>query len=483
MAAALLLCVVSACCRSPQPLPRPVPEKQQELIVLIPPGPLTYEAAAGEEAASGLDHDLIQMFAGELGVPVRFTVVAPHEIRARLARHEGHMAAGWLTPIDDPRFKYSRPYLTTRDTLVRHEAALPIRTLESLAGRTVHAGAGSRQVQTLLALQARIPGLEVEAFPSENALDLLEAVADRKVEIALVDEAVLDMGLNFYPTLQAGLGLGEPHPITWMFPADGDPAIHALAQDFLLKIGGQPTMAQIYDRYLGHVERLKPIDITTFIERTKTLLPRYRPYFRKAQIKTDLDWRLLAALSYQESHWNPLGTSPTGVRGIMMLTGDTADFLGVRNRLDPEESILAGARYLLYLKNSLPESTLEPDRTWQALAAYNIGPGHFNAARMIARQEEADADSWFDMKRILPLLARPQYYRRLKSGKARGGEAVIMVENIRVFYDVIQRHEPPYNPMDEHQESDDLHLKPPETQEPRLKVSPALADGDALAQP
>jgi membrane-bound lytic murein transglycosylase F len=447
-----------------RPLPLPDPEKKQELVVLILPGPLTYEAEGG--AISGLDHDLVQMFAQELGVPVRFQVSAPHEVRARLARHEGHMAAGWLTPDADPRFRYSRPYLTTRDVLVRHEAALSVRARENLVGRTVHASDGSRQHQTLLALREKIPGLVVETFPSENALDLLEAVASRKVDIALIDEAVLNMGLNFYPGLEAGIDLGEAHPITWMFPADGDPAVLAHAQGFLLKVGGQPTLAQLHDRYLGHVERLKSIDITTFIERIRTTLPRYRPLFKKAQVSTDLDWRLLAALSYQESHWNPLNTSPTGVRGIMMLTGDTADFLGVRNRLDPEESILAGARYLAFLKADLPASTPEPDRTWQALAAYNIGPGHFSAARLIAQREEADADSWFDMKRILPLLARPRYYARLKSGKARGGEAVIMVENIRLFYDIIQRYEPPYNPADEHQENGDLHLRP--SREPRL---------------
>ncbi len=126
----------------------------------------------------------------------------------------------------------------------------------------------------------------------------------------------------------------------------------------------------------------------------------------------------------------------------MMLTEDTADRLGVENRLDPRESILAGARYLGLLRDQLPPSVSEPDRTWQALAAYNLGPGHFNAGRSLARQLKADADSWYEMKRILPLLAQPKYYERLKSGRARGGEAVILVENIRSYYDILLRHEP-----------------------------------------
>ncbi len=195
------------------------------------------------------------------------------------------------------------------------------------------------------------------------------------------------------------------------------------------------------------------MDVVTFINRITSLLPKYRAIFQQAQLETEIDWRLLAAIAYQESHWDPLNTSPTGVRGMMMLTEETADRLGVSNRLDPKESILAGARYVNILKDYLPESVQEPDRTWQALASYNIGPGHFSAARTIARQLGSDSNSWYEMKKILPLLARPQYYSRLKSGRARGGEAVIMVENVRMFYDILQRHAPSYHPLQLQEES------------------------------
>jgi membrane-bound lytic murein transglycosylase F len=467
-AALALATLLMACSRSPLPFP----DTRQELVVLTHAGPLTYDTGDGNEPVSGLEYDLAQLFAKELGVPLRFVVVPRHEIRERLSRHEGHLAAGWLTPREaDPSFKYSHAYLSSHDVLVRHEAALPIRNLERLENQTVAASKDSRQYQALLALQQEIPGLKVEAYPAETPLELLEAVARREVEIALVDKSILDMGLNFYPTLQPGLEIGEARPIAWMFPADGDPELYARAQDFIAGIRERPAMTYLYDRYLGHVARLSQIDVVTFIERLDSLLPRYRALFKKAQMETGLDWRLLAALSYQESHWNPLNTSPTGVRGMMMLTGETADRLGVKNRLDPKESILAGARYVVFLKNNLPESTPEPDRTWQALAAYNIGPGHFNAARAIARRVKADADSWFEMKKVLPLLARPKYYARLKSGRARGGEAVIMVENIRVFYDILLRREPPYNPLEDMPEGGaGLKNPEPDAGKPGLKL-------------
>jgi membrane-bound lytic murein transglycosylase F len=427
--------------------PLPLPGERQELVVITHAGPLVYDNEGG--APAGFEHDLAQMFAAELGVPVRFVVVPRHEVRQRLARHEGHLAAGWLSPIlPSQRFIYSDPYLNTRNVLVRHEASLPIRELAQLQGQTVFAQQGSRQYRVLRELQKRTSGLKVAEFRAETPLDLLAAVARREVEIALVDQAIVDIGLNYYPELQPSLEVGEAEPIVWAFPADGDPELFKRAQAFLAKVHNNRALAMLRDRYLGHLERLRSLDVVVFIERIKSLLPRYQPLFLRAQKETGIDWRLLAALSYQESHWNPLNTSPTGVRGIMMLTEETADRMGVSNRLDPNESIVAGARYLNLLKSYIPASTPEPDRTWQALAAYNIGPGHFNAARRLAGRMGVNGDSWFEMKKVLPLLARPEYYANLKSGRARGGEAVVLVENVRLFYDIILRHRPSGRPSE-----------------------------------
>jgi membrane-bound lytic murein transglycosylase F len=429
------LLVLSACSNRPLPFP----EAEQELIVLTHAGPLTYDTEGG--MSIGFEHDLVQMFATKLGVPVRFVVVPRHEIHERLMRREAHMAAGWFSPTSSKSFAFSDPFLSTPDVLVRHEDALPLRNLEQLRGQTVVAQS-NRQYRALRELQKQAPNLTIRESRADTPLDLLADVASRKVEIALVDQAIASIGQNYYPTLQTGLEVGEAQPIAWMFPADGDARLYEQAQAFIAGIRDSRALTALNDRYLGHLERLRPMDVVIFIERIESLLPRYRELFLQAQQETGLDWRLLAALSYQESHWNPLNTSPTGVRGIMMLTEDTADRMGVSNRLDPNESIIAGARYLNILKSYIPQSTLEPDRTWQALAAYNIGPGHFNAARRLAGRKGVDGDSWFEMKKILPLLARPEYYANLKSGRARGGEAVILVENVRLFYDILLRHQP-----------------------------------------
>ncbi|HEX6734872.1 MAG TPA: transglycosylase SLT domain-containing protein, partial [Azonexus sp.] len=213
--------------------------------------------------------------------------------------------------------------------------------------------------------------------------------------------------------------------------------------------------------------RLTQVDATGFIEKVNDVLPDYHGLFKQAQIRTNIDWRLIAALAYQESQWDPTATSPTGVRGMMMLTEETADRLGVANRLDAKESILAGAAYLASLRDELPASINEPDRTWMALAAYNLGMGHLRGGRAMAPGFKLNPDTWFDMKKVLPMLSRPEIYSRLKSGRARGGEAVILVENVRAFYDILSRHAPAYSALAEN----DQALRELRLRETRLQVA------------
>src|SRR3989338_7795186 len=183
-------------------------------------------------------------------------------------------------------------------------------------------------------------------------------------------------------------------------------------------------------------------DAASFISRRNTVLPRYRHLFEEAARLTGEDWQLLAALAYQESQWDPLATSSTNVRGMMMLTEDTADRMKVKNRLDARESVIAGAKYLVLLKEQMPDRIPEPDRTWLALAAYNQGYGHLEDARILTKRAGLNPDSWADVKKWMPLLTQPDYYGTLKHGYARGGEAVILVESIRGYYDMLKRLEP-----------------------------------------
>jgi membrane-bound lytic murein transglycosylase F len=185
------------------------------------------------------------------------------------------------------------------------------------------------------------------------------------------------------------------------------------------------------------LKQFQRLDASGLHERVRSVLPQYRQLFRDAQEKTGIDWRLLAALAYQESKWDPGATSETGVRGFMQITEDTARRLGVTNLLDPGQNVLAGARYLRDLKDKMPARIQEPDRTWLALAAYNIGLGHLEDARVLAQRGGFDPDHWTNVKRALPLLALPEHYEKAKLGYARGGMPVAFVDRVRGYYDVL----------------------------------------------
>jgi len=204
-----------------------------------------------------------------------------------------------------------------------------------------------------------------------------------------------------------------------------------------------------------------------FMSKVRTTLPLYRKHFHDAQDLTGIDWRLIAALGFQESHWNPDAVSPTGVRGLMMMQDDTAAKMGVKNLLDPRENISGGARYFHSLREVLVRAP-EPDRTWIALAAYNIGFGHLEDARAIARAQKLDPNVWVSMKQVLPLLMRPEYSQQAKFGYARGGEAVILTENVRQYYDILLRVEAPHRPQFESLR-EEIALLPPRMRDPALK--------------
>jgi len=436
----LLLCLAAlaaAACGRIEP-----PEQAGELVVALRADPVFYQQEAQDSNASGFEQDLIQAFAAELGVKARIVVARDAEhLTEMLRRGEVHFAAGAPATGPDTGFRFTAPLLSARLLVAQHTDDLPHENLDDLATHPIELLPGSAAEVALRRLGKPMNLVEVPA--AANDIDLLARVSNGLADLVATDSAHFEMASTFYPDLTVAVELPDSVDYAWAFHAE-DEALRQKADAFIAGARQDGTLARIHDRYFGHIKRLNNYGIARFLEHMQTLLPHYRPEFQQAQELTGLDWRLIAALAYQESKWDPLATSPTGVRGMMMLTEDTADRMKVSNRLDPRQSIRAGARYLQDLIEQLPPEATDPDRQWLALAAYNLGMGHLNGARQFAVGMKRDPNSWYDMKRVLPLLARPEYYNRLKSGKARGGEAVILVENVRTYFGILARFEPPY---------------------------------------
>ena len=427
----LALCGLAACARIEPP------ETEGKLVVAIRETPAFFQEPEGA-TASGFEHDLVTAFAASLGLKAEFIKAAePHELNDLALSGRVHLAASM--PLGNTSLQYSAPIRTVGQWIVGHDDVLGPKKLADLAGKTVEVPAGSALADTLRGLDAASRPQVVEV-PDVTEMDLLARVAERRAELVAVHDIHLDLGVNFHPELSPLLELPGRLEFGWAFGGKDAVALRDKADAFIANVRADGTLARIHDRYFGHIKRINAVGIARFLDDTRTKLPKWRQHFQSAQDLTGIDWRLIAALAYQESKWDPLATSYTKVRGMMMLTEDTADHLGVKNRLDGEESIRAGARYLAELAEQIPGAR-HPDRLWLALAAYNLGMGHFRGARSIAKSMKRDPDVWYDMKQVLPQLARPEISARLKGGTARGGEAVVMVENIRNYHDILSRFE------------------------------------------
>ena len=234
-----------------------------------------------------------------------------------------------------------------------------------------------------------------------------------------------------HPELAVALDLTDEQPVTWFSAKDSDNTLSAAMLDFFSTINEDGTLARLEEKYLGHGEGFDYFDTRTFLRAVENQLPGLQPLFQK--YARQIDWRLLAAIAWQESHWDPQATSPTGVRGMMMLTKNTAQSLGLSDRTDAEQSISGGMRYLQDMMAKVPDSVPEDERIWFALAAYNMGYAHMLDARALTAKQKGNPDSWTDVKQRLPLLSQKPYYSRLTYGYARGHEAYAYVENIRKY--------------------------------------------------
>ncbi|MBL8439564.1 MAG: membrane-bound lytic murein transglycosylase MltF [Zoogloeaceae bacterium] len=417
-----------------------------ELRVATRVDPLSYREDP-DGKGGGFERDLLVALAQRLGVPIQFKTY-PDALGAldAVVRGDAHLAAAGLTHNGNLPVRWSRSLRDVDYVIAGRDDGADLTNERDLAGHTVGVRRGSAAADALDAIQRRGTPLKPRHPKAGGDQGLLELVAKGSLEFAATDEVQFALAANYFPSLHIALPLAAKSSIRWAFPDDGAGDLPEQVDAFLAAAHKEGSIARIGDRYFGHIRRLDEDDITNFLARIERRLPAYRRHFHDAQAVTGIDWRLLAALAYQESQWDPLATSPTGVRGIMMLTEDTADRLGVDNRLDARAAILGGGRYFAMLRDQIPDEVPEPDRSWMAIAAYNLGMGHFNAARQIARGLKRDLTAWLDIKQVLPLLSKPAYAARLKSGPARGGEAVVTAENVRNYFQILSHYEPPYVP-------------------------------------
>ncbi len=405
-----------------------------ELRVSTINSPLTYAAINNKDY--GLDYELAKRFADYLGVKLKVTV---RQNISQLfddldAGKTDMLAAGLVYNTERVKNYQAGPtYYSVSQQLVYRVGGNRPRTLAGINAEQLAIAPGHVALNDLQALkESKYPDLNWRVDEKRGTTALMQAVIDGTLEYTVADSVAVSLFQRVHPELAVALDISDEQPVTWFSEKSEDNSLSAAMLDFFNSMNEDGTLARLEEKYLGHGNDFDYVDTRTFLRAVQNTLPDLKPLFEK--YARQIDWRLLAAIAWQESHWDPQATSPTGVRGMMMLTRNTAQSLGLTDRTDAEQSLDGGMRYLQDMMAKVPDSIPKEERIWFALAAYNMGYAHMLDAMALTKKQKGNPNSWSDVKQRLPLLSQKPYYSRLKYGYARGHEAYAYVENIRKYH-------------------------------------------------
>ena len=397
----------------------------------------------GPNGPTGPEHDLVTAFARSLGVKPQFiTYNTDSELMDAIESGVVHLAAPGMT-FDgiQRRISLGPVYQYINRQLVYRAGTPAPADLYEIADDEIEIAEGSHHGELLLQLREND---ELDASwktsPDMDVEQLLYLLQEKAIKYTIANSNVVDFNRRFYPDLRVAFDIGLPQPLQWALPRSKDSSLIDLVTRYFQRIRRNGKLDTILQRYYEHVDLLTYADTHTFWKHVDSRLPTYEPLFRRVARATGYDWRLLAAIGYQESHWNPQAVSPTGVKGLMMLTNATAELVDIDDRTDPEQSLVGSVRYLKLLDDQIPGEIEKPDRQWFILAGYNVGFGHIEDARILTGQQGGNPNVWYEVRERLPLLAQSKYHARLKHGYARGREPVTYVDNIRNYYELLVWH-------------------------------------------
>jgi len=437
-AAAMLLAttVLLASCAPPPPTLDRVRARGELRVVTLNSPTSYYEGTHGPE---GLEYELANAFAKELGVRLKI-YAAPHirAMQTELDTGRADIAAAQLTAdrswhlIGVAGTVYER---VPQYVVFRRGNPRPRSTLQIESSR-LSVRAGSPQ-EVLLRRMKNSVAPTLNWIEAAGSADPVEDVQNKQADYAVIDAREFSYSRHLYPDILVGFTLPEKRAVQWIVRA-GAPDLLAAVNTYFMSIAKSGQLSKLQREASGAVQSFEYLESLRFQEHVAARLTIYRDFFEEAAEQTGVDWRLLAAIGYQESKWDPAAESLNGASGVMMLTASTAESLGVQDRADPRQSILAGAKYFVEVREKVPDRIPEPDRTWLALASYNVGFGHLEDARVVTQIRGKNPDSWRDVRESLPLLAQERWYSRVKRGYARGWEPAQFVDRIQRFLKLLE---------------------------------------------
>lgn len=416
--------------------------QSKKLNVVLLNAPSTY--IIGVDGPQGFEYDLLKSYAEHLGVELH--VITAHTVKEALElskRSDIAITSASLAKTErrEKKYNFGPSYFEVQEQVICNRGMLSSskfpRDVEDLSGLKIVVGADTSYLETLRALQKDGYDINVTTTEEYSTEELLDQVAHHDIDCTVADSNIYSLNLRYIPNIAMAFSISKREQLAWILPKGAD-RLESDMYKWLNEYNQKGLMTQLKDHYYSYILFSDYYNTKMFYKRIMSRLYKYQKYFEDAAQKYEIPWTLLAALSYQESHWNPRAKSFTGVRGLMMLTKKTAKMLGVKNRLNPRESIVGGTRHLKQMLKIIPPEVEDENRLKFALAAYNIGFGHIKDARKLAVKFGLNENVWSDLKIVLPLLSQKKYYRNLKYGYARGAEPVKYVESIYNYKDILE---------------------------------------------
>jgi membrane-bound lytic murein transglycosylase F len=391
----------------------------------------------GSHGPAGPAYELASRFAEDLGVSLRLYLVRTREAAiAEVRAGRAHVAAAGLTTgiALPPGMRFGPGYCLVREHLVQRRGSARPRSVLAAARGQIEVASGSAHQRTLEDLRLTEPDLAwIERGDTDTEV-ILDDVSRGTVQYTLASSMEFARSRPIYPDLAIALDMAPERAIAWVVTTAGhDDSLLGRVNAFFTMSRFDGFLAVMLDRYYGPGEDFDYLLSRNFMEHVDSRLPLYLLWFKNAAMQYGFDWRLLAAMGYQESKWDPSAVSMSGARGLMQMTEGAASVTRFTDRHDPRASIFGGAKYLARVLEMVPARIPEPDRTWFAVAAYNVGYGHVEDARILAQSLGRNPDRWEDVRTVLPLLSQEKWYTRTRHGYARGWEPVRYVDNVQTY--------------------------------------------------
>ncbi len=389
---------------------------------------------------TGFEYDLAREFARYLHVDLDVVTPGWNNLLVYLDQGKGDFIGASMTVTRErlEKVDFSIPYMDVQQQVIHHALVFGPKDIEDLALRTIHVRRDTSYHYRLKEIQDS--GIDVRFVLHDNVPteDLIAMVHDREIKFTVADSNVARLNQRHMPDIRIGIPVQPKESVAWAVRKKDQEMLEEINR-FFLYARESGTLQQIVNKYYGDSNAFDVSEFKTFHKRIQYHLPRYQDLIETQSKKYGFDWRLVAAVVYQESRFDPGAKSVTHVRGLMQVTRATAREMGIQDRRDPAQSVTAGIKYLKQMYDRFEEIEDTYQRMLFALASYNVGLGHVQDAMALAEEKGLDPRIWNSVKKTLPLLSKPDVYQQTKHGYARGWEPVEYVERILTWYDILKQ--------------------------------------------